>query len=193
MSRADAGSLPVDLRSLVSGLSGATVNDDQQWLLDLMRKNGLTIISLLWRMLGSREDVLDAYQTAVCRLAARGKGKIGSNRAGYFYRTAMNAGIEIMRNRKRRQALWPSVQAAQADRRPAAAPAAGHQDTLQRLRRAIATLPPHLRNVVALRDLGEMPYRKVARLLGITCGTARLYRRQAILRLAEQIGQEESP
>ena len=80
MAHAQAISLPVELRSLLVGLSAAEVADDQQWILALMRKHGLTVTALLWRMLGSEQDVLDAYQTAICRLTARGEQGLRSNR-----------------------------------------------------------------------------------------------------------------
>lgn len=194
MAQAQSISLPLELRSLLAGLSAAEVADDQQWILTLMRKHGLAVTAMLWRMLGSEQDVLDAYQTAVCRLAARGEGRIGFNRGGYFYRTAMNAGIEILRNRQRRRASWPAIVDVQTRRNAERAQdrSLDQREALQRMRQAICKLPPHLRNVIILRDLAELPYARAARILGIKTGTARLYRRQAIVRLADLIGQEAS-
>ena len=60
-----------------------------------------------------------------------------------------------------------------------------------RLRHAIAQLPAHLRNVIVLRDLSRMPYEEVGRTLGIDPATARVYRRHAVVKLAELIGAEE--
>ncbi len=194
MARAQSIPLPLELRSLLAGLPVADVPDDQRWIVALMRKEGLIIINLLWRMLGSEEDVLDAYQTAVCRLTARGERAIGSNRFGYFYRTAMNTGIEILRRRKRRREHWPAIRQAH-QQRPVGPPDVerfDQREVLQRMRRAICQLPPYLRNVVILRDLGELPYAQVSRILGIRPGTARLYRRHAVVRLAELIGREAS-
>jgi len=195
MTRAASIPLPVELRNVVAGLACAKVADDQRWLLTLMREQGLMVITMLWRMLGSEQDVLDAYQSAVCRLAARGKTGLGSNPAGYFYRTVTHSGIEILRARQRQQNHWPKLVDAQRRREPTPTPCVGldQREALAGLRRAICQLPPHLRNVVVLRDLGELPYAQVARTLGIRNGTARLYRRQAVLRLAEIIGQEANP
>lgn len=192
MAQAISQALPVELRSLLTGLSSADVSDDQQWIVAVMRKEGPTVVHLLWRMLGSQEDVMDAYQTAVCRLTAHGSKGIGSNRAGYFYRTAMNAGIELLRSRKRRRTHWPVVCETQTNRYVSQTESGSgeHRESLQRMRRAICELPPHLRSVVILRDLAELPYAQVARYLGIRQGTARLYRRHAIVRLADTIGRE---
>jgi RNA polymerase sigma factor (sigma-70 family) len=188
--------LPRELRLMLEGLSLAHVSDDQRWLLSLMRANGVALLTMLWRMLGREADVLDAYQSAVCQLVARGPDGIGSNPGGYFYRVAMNAGIEILRRRRQQREAWPAVSEAQALRHNARSDALppdaalDHRELIDRMRRAIYSLPPHLRSVTILRDLAQLPYSRVASILGITSGTARLYRRRAILKLAELIGEE---
>ena len=48
------------------------------------------------------------------------------------------------------------------------------------LRGCIARLPDSLRSVVLLRDLAEMPYTQVAKILGISVSTARVYRCRSI-------------
>ena len=54
----------------------------------------------------------------------------------------------------------------------------------EELRGAISKLPEYLRDVVALRDLAELPYTQVGRILGITAAAARVYRFKAITLLA---------
>lgn len=195
MARAVSETLPLELRAVLTGLASAEVKDDQQWILALMRRNGLAVITLLWRMLGSEQDVLDAYQTAICRLTARGKDGLGANPSGYFYRTVANAGIEILRSRQRRRACWPTVvdlQRRRSEDRPQPM-GLDQKEIIEKMRQAICQLPSHLRNVIVLRELAELPYAQVARILNIRNGTARLYRRDAILRLAEMIGREANP
>ena len=194
MTQAWPVALPAELRALLLNLSSADVADDQAWILALMHRHGLPVITMLWRMLGREADVLDAYQTAVCKLTARGRGGIDRNRAGYFYRTAMNAGIEILRGRQRQRQHWTEV-ADVARRRPeerTGVERLGRSEAGERLRAAICQLPPQLRSVIILRDLAETPYTKVAGVLGIQVNTARLYRRQAVIRLAELMGEDES-
>jgi len=59
------------------------------------------------------------------------------------------------------------------------------------LRRHVAQLPEHLRNVITLRDFGELSYSEVARILGISSGTARVYRCKAVQLLALWMNKEE--
>jgi RNA polymerase sigma-70 factor (ECF subfamily) len=195
MPDAKASALPFELRTLLAGLKSAEVADDQEWIVALLRQEGDRVVTLLWRMLGCEPDVLDAYQTAVCQITARGREARPERLNGYFYRTAVNAGISILRKRRQRQQQWPAIVEAQS-RRPAAQGVPDprqvfdQRQILERMRRAIYQLPPHLRDVIILRDLGELPYNRVCEILKIRGGTARLYRRQAVVRLADLIGRE---
>jgi RNA polymerase sigma factor (sigma-70 family) len=58
------------------------------------------------------------------------------------------------------------------------------------LRCHIAQLPEHLRNVIMLRDLAELSYAQVGRILDISAATARVYRCKAIQLLAVWMGKE---
>jgi len=189
MTQVQSIALPLELRSVLAQLASAEVADDQQWIVALLRRQGPIVLTVLWRMLGSEQEVLDAYQTAVCHLAAKGPLGIGDNPGGYFYRTAVNVAIDLIRARRRQQAHWPRLaQMRQQDTSPGAAAVCGEREMLERMKQAICELPRHLRNVVILRDLAQLPYAQVAKMLGIRPGTARLYRRQAVVQLASLVG-----
>lgn len=179
--------LPFELRCVVDSVSQTKAPGDQQWILGLIQGQGRLVVSLLWRMLGSEQDALDAYQSTICRLMAQGQEAIGTNRAGYFYRAAMNAGIEMLRMKRRRQRHWPAVleSCSQRDSERDNEARPESVEDLEKVRKAISKLPPHLRDVIVLRELAGLPYRQVSTILGIGLATSRLYRRQAVLRLAE--------
>lgn len=108
----------------------------------------------------------------------------------------MNAGIEILRRRKMAQSKWHvitdvharrDVERAEADRSDHIV---DQKELIDRMREAVLKLPPSLRDVIMLRDFAELEYSKISRMLGITVGTARVYRRQAVVRLADLMGQE---
>lgn len=162
------------------------------WLVRLMDKEGPGILRMLWRILGSEADVMDAYQDCFCKLAMRkSHADLVSERA-YLYRTASNVAIELIRGRRRQAVHLPTL-ARNAKCAEESAPA----DTSTRdaigtpaadmpiLREAIASLPAHLRQVIVLRDLSGLSYRDVGRMLGIDPATARVYRRHAVVKLAE--------
>ncbi len=189
MARSMVCGLPAGLRGLLEELASAQAQVSQQWILSLLQQHGPAVINVLWRMLGREQDVLDAYQNVVCQLAARGPGRVGRNRGAYFYRSAINAGIELIRRRRREHDRWPAV----VERRgsgPIPAEPGGDMERLhlvERLRSAVMSLPGQLRDVIVLRDLGGLDYRRVSKIMRISAGTARVYRRQAIIRLAARL------
>jgi len=173
---------------------------DHAWIRKLIQREGPGIMRMLWRMLQRESDVMDAYQDCFCKLASLdGRKDLKSARA-YAYRTAMNVAIEMIRVRVRHRAHLPAVAADRAagfglrdgtDFGAGAAAAEAHAGRFDRLSEAIAELPNHLRNVIVLRDLSHMSYAEVGKTLGIDPATARVYRRHAVVKLAELIGTGE--
>jgi len=193
MTSSTVANLPAGLRGMLAELAAADGAASQGWLLSLLQRDGPGVVAVLWRMLGREQDVLDVYQSVVCRLASRGAGRMGSDRGAYFYRSAINAAIELVR-RRRREASRRSTAAEYARRSPLDESGATleHLRLVERTRHAVLGLPPHLRDVIILHDLAGLNYQRVASILNITSGTARVYRRQAIVRLSVKLSKEES-
>jgi RNA polymerase sigma factor (sigma-70 family) len=193
MYQATACNLPASLRGMLDELASAEATSSQGWILAMLKQHAPAVVSVLWRMLRHEEDVRDAYQTVVCQFAARGPKRVGRNRAAYFYRSAVNAGIEVIRRRRREHDRLPQV----ADRcgRRATAPdlvtAADRVHAVERMRAAVLSLPGQLRDVIVLRELAGLDYRRVSSIVKISSGTARVYRRQAVVRLAAGLAREE--
>jgi len=191
--RTAAYQLPANLRVVIQELASAEGVAGEQWVLVLLKRHGPGVVNLLWRMLGREDDVLDVYQTVVCKLADRGPKRIGRNRAAYFYRSAINTAISLIRQRQRdRQRLERLARRRQEMPSGSGNPAVNleHLHLVEQLRSAILKLPEHLRDVVVLRDLAGLSYSQVAGIMKITCGSARVYRRHAIVRLADMLDQE---
>lgn len=158
------------------------------WVARLIEADGERILRLLWRILGREQDVMDAYQDCFCKLASLPHRPDLRSATAYAYRTATNIAVEMIRSRMRRQAHWPGIVAERPSTPEDAPEDAPPPDRSEELRQRIAELPPHLRNVIVLRDLNRLSYEKVGRMLGIEPATARVYRRHAVVKLAELIG-----
>lgn len=166
------------------------VDQDQRWVLSAMNKHGSDLVTLLWRILGNEQDVCDVYQTMFLRLAHVERGKRPRHVKAYLFRTASNTAISLLRTRaseKKRisQASHESVSQKTPDHE------ISQRQLVDRLRAYVAQLPKHLQDVVALRDLAELPYSQVARVLGITPGTARVYRCKAVTLLAAWMSKDD--
>lgn len=176
----------VDSKPLPTGRQDAIASGAVPWLTALIQAEGPGIIRMLWRILHRETDVSDVFQETCCKLAGLRDPSSLTHARAYAYRTAANTAIEMLRSRSRRAvhfAGFAEGRIRESSRNMAVVvtenPEAG------KLQDAIAELPKHLRQVVILRDLSRMSYREISRLLNIEAATARVYRRHAVVRLAE--------
>jgi RNA polymerase sigma factor (sigma-70 family) len=177
------------------------VSEDQRWILSTMQKHGQELITLLWRILGNEQDVCDAYQDTFLQLAHYDRGQKPEHVKAYIFRTANNVAISMLRRRiAQRKRISPAVVTGKhADTGGFPDPAvpgspAEELDSKylqESLRCCIAQLPKHLRNVITLRDLAELSYAQIGRILGISAATARVYRCKALQLLTVWMGKEE--
>ena len=167
-----------------------SVAESQRWVLSAMQKHGQDLVTMLWRILGNEQDVCDAYQDTFLQLAHFEGGRKPDHVKAYVFRVANNVAISVLRRRMaEKNRLAMPVTAVEAVSSPA-----GDLDSKylqETLRSHIARLPEHLRNVVTLRDLAELSYTQVGRILGISAGTARVYRCKAVQLLAVWMSEEE--
>jgi len=168
--------------------SGA-VDESQRWILSAMQRHGQGLVTLLWRILGNEQDVCDAYQSTFLQLAHYKGGQKPEHIKAYIFRVASNTAVSML---KHRAAEKKRLSMAIVNREAALSP----ENELdikylqETLRFYIAQLPEYLRNVVMLRDLGELSYGQTGRILGISAATARVYRCKAIQLLAVWMGKE---
>ena len=167
-----------------------SVEKSQQWVLSAMQKQGQGLVTMLWRILGNEQDVCDAYQQTFLQLAHfqnNGRDK-PQNVKSFLYRTASNVAISMIRRVRSEQKKvrgLASVGSETANVDLAKDLDAKHLQS--KLREAIAKLPDNLQNVIVLRDLAELPYEQVSKILGITVATARVYRHKAVTLLAARL------
>jgi len=167
-----------------------TVDKSQQWILSAMQKHGPELVTMLWRILGNEQDVCDAYQSTFLQLAHyQGRCKPEHTKA-YIFRTASNVAVSMLRRKLAEKERLSTVVVA---KKPVG-PLANELDSKylqERLRGCIARLPEHLRSVITLRDLAELSYAQIGRMLGISAATARVYRCKAIQLLSVWMNKEK--
>jgi RNA polymerase sigma factor (sigma-70 family) len=185
-------------KSLATWGSAAPAPTPHAWVQELLEREGPGILRMLWRLLRNEADVQDAFQDCFCKLALRGGPSDLRSAKAYAYRTASNIAIELLRSGKRMRMHQERIAAMEIQRsnsesgHPEEGPVDADAHT-KRLREAIVELPQHLQQVVVLRDLSRMSYEEIGRILGIQPATARVYRRHAVVKLAEMLNGEVTP
>ena len=162
-----------------------TADASQEWILAAMHQHGPALVSLLWRILGNEEDVCDAYQTVFLQLAHNLGGRKPDNVKAYLFRTASNAAISLLRKKQCFHKHCIAIARNARDiQEPDCAEDLDTKHLQESLREYIARLPEYLRTAVILRDLAEQPYEMVAKIMGVSVASARVYRCRAVQVLA---------
>ena len=166
------------------------VSESQRWVLSAMHDHGQELVSMLWRILGNEQDVCDAYQDTFLQLAHYEGGRKPKYIKAYIFRVANNVAISMLRRKiSERKRMSTAIVTEEHVTSPAKELDSKYlQETL---RYYISHLPEHLRDVITLRDLGELSYSQISRILGISVGTARVYRCKALQMLTVLMSKEE--
>ena len=170
-------------------IGSEAIAENQRWILSAMQKYGQELMTMLWRILGNEQDVCDAYQDTFLQLAHYEGGRKPNYIKAYIFRTANNIAISMLR-RKIAERKRISESAGKRTEEHSPLKELDSKYMQQVLRDCMAQLPEYLRSVITLRDLAELSYAEIGRILGITEGTARVYRCKAIQLLAVWMGKE---
>jgi RNA polymerase sigma-70 factor, ECF subfamily len=138
----------------------------------LMLETQQRVVGLAWRLLGTREDALDAAQEVYLRVFRHlGRFRAGEDFYAWIYRITVN----VCRDAARRRRRMPLANAETSER---GHPAEAEDELLGaerwgRLLEALAALPPKERAALVLRDLQGLTSEQVARVLGSRAATVR--------------------
>ncbi len=170
-------------------LLALVISGDRDAFDSIMRAQEDRVFSVCLRILGDRENALDATQDTfltVFRKAAQFKGD--SALGTWIYRIAVNTCYDQIRRSKRRQTEAMPDHFEPAD--PASEDAINSAGLRAEIELALAALPPDFRAAVVLSDLEGMSLPDIATVLDIPVGTvkSRVFRGRRLL--AELMGNQ---
>ncbi|HEX2274224.1 MAG TPA: RNA polymerase sigma factor [Acidimicrobiales bacterium] len=168
---------PVDQRS-DDQLVAAAREGDRAAADALLRRHYPRLRALCGRLTGDPSDADDACQEALVALV-RGLPRFDgrSSFATWAYRVTTNTCLDELRRRRRRPLLGPGDDESKAS--TDGGPGPSGPDVADRVAArldvdaALARLPPDFRAAVVLRDLCQLSYDEIARVLDVPAGTVR--------------------
>jgi RNA polymerase sigma-70 factor, ECF subfamily len=152
----------------------------------LVRRHEKTIFNLVYRMLGDYDDAIEVSQEVfLSAYRAIGQFRGDANFSTWLYRIALNHATTRRRSNNSRQHRTAPIEDMELirDSQPGPAETLEKKEMQERVQLALNKLSPEDAAVILLRDLQDVPYDEVARLLEIPVGTvkSRLHRaRQAL-------------
>jgi RNA polymerase sigma-70 factor, ECF subfamily len=146
----------------------------------LVARHERRVYNLAYRMLGRRDDALDAAQETFLACYRKVHGfRGGSAFTTWLHRVALNVCYDALRRRSREDP------AREEDRiePPAVADPADASATAVDVRRALLEVPKDFRAVLVLHDVQGVPYEEIAAAVGVPVGTvkSRLHRGRVAL------------
>jgi RNA polymerase sigma-70 factor, ECF subfamily len=153
------------------------------------------LLRALTQLLSSADDAQDAVQEAFLKCWRR-REQVGGvhNLRAWIFRVALNSGRDLRRNVWRLRSR-PLLGLESFLERPA--PSAGddlvHQETLERLRLALARLRPEEREVFLLRQNTDRTYEEIASLRKAPVGTVKTQMRAALQKLRRVLQNRSQP
>ena len=153
----------------------------------LVRRHQKTIFNLLYRMLGDYDEAAEAAQeTFLSAYRAIGRFRGDSNFSTWVYRIAINQASSRRRNLSQSQARTLPLESAEKINQAGADPAerVEQQEIQQEVQKALKELDENDAAIILLRDLQDVPYEEVARVLNVPMGTvkSRLHRARRALK-----------
>lgn len=168
-------------------LLARVVDGDHDAFNQIMRAHEDRVFSVCLRMMGDRDQALDATQETFLTTFRKAHQFKGDSALGtWIYRIAVNTCYDLLRKRKRRRTdpipdhVDPVDHAAED-----AVESAGIRPEIQR---ALSSIPVDFRTAVVLADIEGMAMSEVAEVLGVPVGTvkSRVFRGRRLL--ANELG-----
>lgn len=156
----------------------------------LFRNHHKSIFRIAYRITGSRSDAEDVLQTIFLRLAPN-RRELSPNPEAYLHRAAINASLDLIRSRMRRNSVsLDVVDFEQNAEFSAINPAAALEDVELRelIRQAVAKLEGRAAVAFALRYFEDYDNKRIANILGTSQMVVAVTLHRARTRLRKEIG-----
>lgn len=162
----------------------------------LVKEHTGKVISLAWRLVGSREEAEDLAQEAFLRLHRalpdfRGESRIGT----WLYRTTTRLAIDHLRRERLKRKLFffrpdndapdPVELASDSRRNPGRLYQA--KEAMQTLRRSLRKLSSRQQVIFMLRHYEGLPLKEIAEHLGLETGTVKAHLHRAVTQLRRDL------
>ena len=160
------------------GLLACLAAGDHDALEELFRRHRALAYRVAYRLLGNEADAPDAVQEGFIKALTHLQSYQGrSSFKTWLLRVVANAALDLGRQRGRREMISLDAQARRPEESLEPAVTVNHAGGLEQgelrvlLDEALGTLPEAQRQTFVLHADGELSYREVAEVLGISIGT----------------------
>jgi RNA polymerase sigma-70 factor (ECF subfamily) len=156
---------------------------------EIMQRYEHRVYAIALRMTGNPEDARDAMQDAfISALRALRSFRGDAQLSTWIHRVAVNASLDVIRRRSRRQSRSLEEAHDHASEEPGPDEAAARASRAAEVHRALQRISGEHRAVLVLHDLQDLDYAETAAALDIPVGTVKSRLHRARLEMAQILG-----
>jgi RNA polymerase sigma-70 factor (ECF subfamily) len=154
----------------------------------LFRTHHPALLRAAYRVTGSLADAEDVLQTVFLRLLRGETSKLREEEAaGYLYRAAVNAALDVVRARARQGRVALDEVTPPASDEVGAERSLASRDLTTALRQALADVSPKAAEMFVLRYVEDLPNGEIARLLGTSQGVVAVLLHRTRTRIKKEL------
>lgn len=120
------------------------------------------------QLLGDLDTARDVVQDTFLALVRADPREVGDHLGAWLFTVCRNRSLDILRKEHRMHRLDDAAVAARAAPEPSPSALAEIRDVHDRVLAVLATLPPNQQEVVRLKFHGELSYREISRITGLS-------------------------
>lgn len=154
-----------------------------------------TLMRVSYNIVYDQDTAEDLVQEAFERFYLKNMTFPGEDDAKYWLiRVVKNLALNHVRRAKREGNMVDKVkvQAASAPPRPDGERELMDSETVREVRKAVSSLPENLRMVIVLKEYGDLDYKAIGKVLGISEGNVKVRVHRARKKLEESLSGEET-
>lgn len=138
------------------------------WLSEIFREHELPLMGYATHLLGDADRASDVVQDVFVRLCRQDRQQVQDCVRPWLYRVCRNRALDVLKKESRMKTLDEQTAAAKVSREGDPQQMAQNRDASTQASRLIETLPRNQQEVIRLKVHGELSYREISELTGLS-------------------------
>ncbi len=143
---------------------------DQAWLTQVFRENELAMMGYATHLLGDRDRASDVVHDTFVRLCKQPRRQVEDRVRQWLFRVCRNRALDILKKESRMKTLDDANASRQISRDSDPVSIAVMTERYENAQGLLATLPPRQQEVIRLKIHGDLSYREISELTGLSVG-----------------------
>ncbi len=174
-------------------MSGRGSADGSAWVGSVLGRYERRLVRYAARITGDVERARDVVQDTFLRLLRTDRSPDDNHLAQWLFTVCRNRALDVVRKDKRMRTLSETRRDAQVSTDPAPPAVADQRETLRRLGRILASLPPRQQEVIRLKFQEDFSYRQIAAITGLSVSNVGFLIHTAIRTMRDRLGARPAP